>query len=419
MNFLKVRQSLSHSKWIPILNKIEAKEMIRKNILLITLLIPIVVFTQELQHTVLNEIKEKTTNTHSDAVIIMQGDSLLYRYFNGEEKPMYIASAGKSLASLAIGKLLDLNLIDSLNQPVYTLYPEWKQGRKKNITIKMLLNHTSGLQNNPNASIELEPAPDYKVDNVVQLALSAELTDTPGTAVNYNNKAVALLGGIVKKASGLRFDHFFVEHFFKPMNIAQYDWIRDRSGNPTTHGAFIIKPSDFLKFGQLVLQKGMYNGQRIISEQYLNTALAPGQDVTPVWGLLWWRFPEYEKRIIDNELWDSWKTEGVKSAFLKKIKPLKGKLFNSKYEFYDALEQILGKDWNNVLNTELPGSLTSSKRIYSDTITAYYADGFRGNYLVVIPEHNIIAIRCADFDGFNYETDFFNDFVLLVSKLVK
>ena len=75
--------------------------------------------------------------------------------------------------------------------------------------------------------------------------------------------------------------------------------------------------------------------------------------------------------------------------------------------------------WNQVLNEKLPFGLKSSRRIYSDNIKAYYANGYRGNFLVIVPEHNIVAVRCADNDGFDYQTDFFPEFVNLISKLVE
>jgi len=389
--------------------------------LIITLtffLCPVSVFSQGINTSILEEIKSKSVESHSDAVIIIQDGITIYEnYFGKEEKPIYIASAGKSLASLAIGKLLDKKMLDSLDQPIHTIYPQWKQGKKQTITVRMLLNHSSGLQNNPNASVELEPAPNYKVHNIIDLALSAELSADPGKKVAYNNKAVALLGGIVEELSGKRFDHFFVDEFYKPMNIAQYNWIKDESGNPTVHGAFVIKPSDFLKFGELILNKGIYNDKRILSEEWINVSLKQGQNFTPIWGLLWWRLPEYEKRIIDEETWSSWQEADVDKNFLKKINPMKQKLYENKYDFYADLEKFLGENWNQILNTKLPSSVQSSKRIYSDNIVAYYADGFRGNYLVIVPESKIIALRCAGPEGFNYETDFFNDFVKLVSKL--
>lgn len=392
----------------------------KKYVFISLIFIPIFGIAQKLDTSILEEIKEKAITKHSDALIIMQNGKIIHEDFYGAvEKPVYIASAGKSLVSLAIGKLIDDKLLDSLDQPVYTLFPQWKQGNKKDITIRMLLNHTSGLQNNPNASVELEPAPTYKVHNVIDLALAAELSDTPGQKVEYNNKAVALLGGIIEKASGKRMDLYFVDEFFKPLNIADYDWIKDESGNPTAHGAFIIKPSDFLKFGELILNKGIYNGHRILSEQWINESLKKGQGFTPIWGLLWWRLPEFEKRIIDDEVWKSWEQANVDKIFLKNMKPLKGRLFETRDDFYSALEKTIGKDWNQILNEKLPANVQSSKRIYGEKIDAFYADGYRGNYLVIVPEYNIIAVRCAGPDGFNYDTDFYTDFVSLISKLGK
>lgn len=377
-------------------------------------------YAQEIDTSILKEIKDKSLKSHSDALIIKQNGKIIFENYSGDEEiPIYLASAGKSLASLAIGKLIDKKLLDSLDQPVYTIYPQWKQGRKKDITVRMLLNHTSGMQNNPNASVELEPAPEYKIQNIIDLALAAELSDKPGEKVSYNNKAVALLGGIVQELSGKSFDRFYDDEFFKPMNITRYDWIKDKSGNPTVHGAFVLKPSDFIKFGELILNKGMYNGKRIISEEWVNKSLEQSQGFTPIWGLLWWRLPEYEKRIIDEEIWLSWEKAGIDQDFLNKMKPLKGKLYETKYDFFDALKETLGNDWSRVLNKALPRSVKSSKRIYGDKITAYYADGYRGNYLVIVPESGIIAIRCADFKDFNYKIDFFTDFVRLISKLGK
>lgn len=375
-------------------------------------------YSQDVNQNVLNEIILKANNTHSDALIIVKDGVTLYEdYYGQEEQPIYIASAGKSLVNLAIGKLLDSKLLDSLDQPVHTFYPEWKQGRKKDISIRMLLNHTSGLQNNVNASVELEPAPNYKVNNIIALALAAELSDNPGETFNYNNKAVALLGGIIEQASGKRFDHFFIDEFYKPMDITNYGWIQDESGNPTTHGAFIIKPSDFLKFGKLILNKGKHNGKQLISETWINESLMQSQEFDPKFGLLWWRFPEYEKRIIDDEIWASWEEAQVDESFLSKIAPLKNKLYLNKYDFFNDLKHLFGEDWNAVLNQQLGKNLKSSKRIYSDTFKVFYADGYRGNYLAIVPEKGIVAVRCADYQGFNYETDFFNDFVLLISQL--
>lgn len=376
--------------------------------------------TQEIEKDVLKQIRKRAKETHSDALIIIQNNKpILQDFFSQEEKPIYIASAGKSLTALAIGKLIDKGLIDSLDQCVADFFSEWKQGNKKDITIRMLLNHTSGIQNNPNASVELEPPPDYKVDDVIKLALASELSNAPGKAFNYNNKAVALLGGLIEKVSGKRMDIFFKEEFFDPMGITDYDWIRDRAGNPTAHGAFVIKPSDFAKFGKLLLNNGVYEGVQLISPGWIEESFKQGQQFDARFGLLWWRLPAFEKRIIDNTIIDEWKTAGVDKEFIKKFDNIIGKEFQSKAQFYSEMELILGKNWNQTVNETLPNGVSLSRKIFSEKISAYYANGFRGNYLVVVPELNLVAVRCADNDGFNYETDSFDEFPELVSKLRK
>ena len=212
----------------------------RKFLTNIILVFPAILFSQQIDSFIINEIKSQGLKSHSDAIILTMNNNVIYEnHINNEEKPIYIASAGKSLVSLAFGKLLDIKLLDSLDQPVHTIFPQWNQGNKKFITVRMLLNHTSGIQNNLNASVELEPAPNHKVSNIIDLALAAELSDIPGEKLHYNNKVVALLGGIVEKLSGKRFDYFFVDEFYKPMNIEQYDWVKDEAGNPTVHGALI------------------------------------------------------------------------------------------------------------------------------------------------------------------------------------
>ncbi|MEO9869770.1 serine hydrolase domain-containing protein [Ekhidna sp.] len=370
---------------------------------------------QNVDNSVLQRIIEKSNQTHSDALIIQKAGQVIVE--KGTDNPIYIASAGKSLVSLGVGKLLSEGFLDSLDQPIHYFFPEWKQGDKSLITVKMLLNHTSGLQNHQNASIELEPAPDYKVDNIIRLALAAELDDKPGEVVSYNNKAVALLGGVIEKASELRMDQFFEKYFFEPMNISDVDWIRDRSGNPTAHGSFIIKPSDLLKFGTLMLNEGTYLDNRLISKEWIDLSFQQGQPDVPMWGLLWWRLPAYEHRVIDGETLINWKKRGASDELIESIQPIKGQVFENKYVFFDKLKEILGEDWSGVLQKNNVAGLHSSKRIFSDEITAYYANGYRGNFLVIIPEKQIVAVRCADPEGFNYQTDFYSDFAAMVSKL--
>lgn len=168
-------------------------------------------FGQELNQKILDSIIEQSEKTNTDALLIYRDNKIVYKnYFGKPVQQIEAMSATKSVISLAIGLLIDKGFLKDINEPVSKFYPEWRQGRKKNITIKHLLEHTSGLQNVTNAGIEVEVAPD-----VVQLALAAELDAEPGTTYSYNNKATNLLAGIVEKASGMKMDEFLRKKSFR------------------------------------------------------------------------------------------------------------------------------------------------------------------------------------------------------------
>lgn len=356
--------------------------------------------------------------THSDAVIVIQDGKILAEEYYGKPKgAVYVASAGKSLTALAIGKLLVERKIKSLDQPVSDFYPEWLQGNKKLITIRMLLNHTSGIQNVPNASVEIERK--NPPVNAIKLAVAAELSDVPGTKFSYNNKAIALLGGIIEKASGKRMDAYFEEAFYKPMNIRHFDWIRDEDGNPAAYGAFVIEPMDFAKFGLLMLNEGQFEGKQILSRSFVEEAVKPSTPLFTACGLLWWRYPKTTKSVIDSAKFAQMRKEGVDDEFVRKVQSLENASFDSNEAYYAALEKTLGKDWRDQLGKALGKTgYGLSRKVFSDEIVGYYADGYRGNYLLVMPKDKLVVIRVVRNDkDYNWDTDGFDDFLKLAASL--
>lgn len=366
----------------------------------------------------ITHLTERGRETHSDAVIVIQDGKVIVEEYYGKPKGVvYIASAGKSLTALAIGKLLDESKIKSLDQPVSDFYPEWLQGNKKLITIRMLLNHTSGIQNIPNASIEIERK--NPPVNAIKLAIAAELSNLPGTNFSYNNKAVALLGGIIEKASGKRMDVYFQEEFYKRMNIQKYDWIRDEDSNPTAYGAFCLEPMDFAKFGLLMLNGGQFEGRQILSRSFVEQATQSTTSLYTALGLLWWRYPKTTKSVIDSAKFSQMRNDKIDAEFIRKIQPLENTSFDSDEDYFAALEKTLGKDWRDQLNKAFEKTSYGLRRkVFGDETIGYYASGFRGNFLLVMPKEKLIAVRVVRNDAdYNWDTDGFNDFLQLAAGL--
>ncbi len=279
----------------------------------------------------LDVLRKRAAESHSDSVIVFKNDELVLEWYADKMPPgpIDLMSCTKSIVNLAIGHLVDAGRIKSLDQPVHEFYPEWKQGQKKLITIKHLLNHTSGLQNFPNTSVEIYPSPDF-----VKLALAAEVVDAPGSKFSYNNKAVNLLAGIARIASGRRLDEYCSDELFRPMGITDFGWTLDKAGNPHCMSGLRLKAIDFAKFGQLILNKGLWKGTRLISEKWIEDSIAQGQPHQPICGLLWWRVLGDTHFQIDDAKFKELESAGVDKGFLDSLTPLKNKVFISQDSYY-------------------------------------------------------------------------------------
>jgi len=360
-------------------------------------------------------IRARAAESHSDAVLVLQDDRILLEWYAGDKPagPIELMSCTKSIVNIAIGRLVDAGKIKSVNQPVYDFYPEWKQGKKKLITIRHLLNHTSGLQNIPNTTVEIYPSPDF-----VKLALAAELADEPGSKFSYNNKAVNVLAGIVQVASGQRLDHYCRDELFRRMGITDYAWTTDKAGNPHCMSGLQLTAKDFAKFGQLILNKGTWNETRIVSEKWIEDSLAQGQPFDPSCGLLWWRIPSTTRYEIDDAKFKELEAAGVDKTFLGKLLPLKNKVFDSREDYNKVLAEVLGADFRSILTEQLAAkNLSLSRRTFGKFIGTS-ANGYLGQYLVIYPEQHRVAVRQVQSSPkYNEQTDRFDDFIELVRSL--
>lgn len=364
---------------------------------------------------ILDKILLRAKETNSDSVLIMQNGKIIGEYYAGKkDEKIELMSCTKSIVSLAIGRLIEQGKIKSVDQPVYEFYPEWKQGKKSSVTIKHLLNHTSGLQNVPNAELEIYSSKDF-----VKLALAAEISDEPGTKFSYNNKAVNLLAGIVQVASGKRLDVFMRDEFFNPMQIKDFGWTLDAAGNPHVMAGLQIPAADFIKFGQLILNRGKWDGKQIVSEKWVDASLAQSQPFAQSVGLLWWRMSSNETYTIDDEHLQILEKAGVEKSFLEKVEPLKGKVYQTDGRTA-ALVEVFGRDYRTIVQKEMASKHTPLFKTVRGEIDGYNANGYLGQFLVIVPKSNLVAVRQVKrSDKYNSETDGFNDFMSLVMQLTK
>lgn len=373
-----------------------------------------VIYGQEINKDKLDLLLKKAEQTHSEAVIIYQDNKLVTEKYFGigkADNEIESMSCTKSIVGLAVACMLTDKLIDSLDVQVSVYFPEWRQGQKQFITIRHLVNMTSGLQNNPNASIEIYPSPDF-----VQLALAAELTAKPGEVWAYNNKSLNLMAGVIQKITGKRMDIYIGERLFKPLGITDFTWSLDSADNPHVMSGCQIRPMDFAKIGLLLLNKGKYNNEQVIAENYIDQVVTPCLQY-PGYGMLWWIDYENTTSVIDDEIIDELIKANVSQDFVDLIIKMKG-TYNINEEYFEKIKTVFGDNPWEYINENLGPNRRMRKKEFSGNVT-YRADGYLGNYIIVDPKDKIVAVRMISHQSFENQDDNFVDFGKMVLNLTK
>lgn len=360
----------------------------------------------------LQQLLQAAEASKSSAVVILKNGKLVGEWSFGHAPARIEAmSVTKSVVGLAVLKLLADGKLESLDVPLHTYFPEWNQGRKKDLTLRHLLTHTSGLQADRTAE-EIYRSPDF-----VKLALAAELAEPPGTAFRYNNKAVNLLAAVVQKASGKRLDRYLADALFRPMGITDFGWTLDDAGNPHVMAGVQLRPRDLAKLGQLMLDGGMWQGRRLLPAEWVKQATTPGEGVFSSGGLLWWPQPAWVRLTVDDALLAGWKKAGVPDAFLQDMASLKGKAFADRQSYFQAVGPRMP-----ALEKEVRGRNLMPATLEKGPLVGFNSNGDLGQYLLVVPEHRLVAVRMftpRDENGPRPdESSYFMDFIPRALALV-
>ena len=214
------------------------------------------------------------------SILVANGGHTVYaKYFNGYTADSLhdSRSSFKSVTSLLLGIAIDKGMIKNAGQPVYTYFPEdtafAADSRKHLMTIKDLLEMRSGFDCDEwtDDGKDCESAMTQTKD-WVKFALGLPMKYEPGKVWNYTSCDPMIISGIIRKATGMSIMDFSAKYLFGPMGITHYRWTMDPTGQGMTAGSFYILPADMLKIGQMVLDGGVWQGQRIISESWLKAS---------------------------------------------------------------------------------------------------------------------------------------------------
>ena len=193
-----------------------------------------------------------------------------------------LRSVTKSIVSLIYGIALDRGLVPPLEATLLAQFPDYADlaadPARARITIGHALTMTLGMEwdesrpySDPlNSEIAMELAPDR-----YRFVLDRPIIAEPGSRWIYSGGSVALIGAIIARGTGQTLPDFARDALFTPLGIERFHWSAGNDGVASAASGLRLTAPDLLKIGQLLLRKGIWNGQRIVSEGWIASSFTP------------------------------------------------------------------------------------------------------------------------------------------------
>lgn len=194
------------------------------------------------------------------------------------ERPQHVFSASKTFTALAMGLAVDDGLV-SVEDKVVDFFPdklpEQVSDNLKALRIKDLLTMQCGHETDPTwdtmeaydstaMEIRLRPGTD-----LAKAFLEHPFIHEPGTFFCYNSLCTYMVSAIVQKVEGKTVRDLLDERIFKPLSIETPEWDMDEAGVNCGGWGLHLRIEEMAKLGQLLLQKGRWNGKQLVSEQWV------------------------------------------------------------------------------------------------------------------------------------------------------
>ena len=276
-----------------------------------------------------------------------------YDYDNTDFHPYHagtrlhsLQSITKSLTSAALGIAVDEGLIPGVDVPVLPFFDGYEfdrsDPRKTAMSLHDLLTMRSGIDWQTEGGYQDITHSTVGLEDSaawIQYVLDRPMDAEPGTVFEYNDGVTVLLGKIVRVATGQRVDQWAQERLFAPLGIGSSFWKITPDGEADSMGGLYLTAHDLARIGYLFLREGMWRDQRVLSEEWVRDSVT--RHVTDI-------APE---------------DEGVKTGY--------------------------GYQW------WLPEG-------QADEPMAYFAGGFGGQRLTVIPAYDLVIV----FNGWDIRADY-------------
>ncbi len=231
-------------------------------------------------------------------LVVKDGQIVFEKYYHGYDRttPSLSFSMSKSVLSLLVGCAIDDGYLRSVDQPVTDLVPELARYGFDSVTLRHLLQMTSGIDYEENDFPLGIHVRFYYTDRLEEEILKLRLREPAGSRFLYKSGDAFLLTLALNRALGQKsVTRYMQERVWNPLGM-EYEgaWSIDHTpgGLEKTGCCLAATARDFAKIGQLYLNKGAWNGRRIVPEAWvvestrIDTSAGSSWDYQYMWWLI-------------------------------------------------------------------------------------------------------------------------------------
>ena len=278
---------------------------------------------------------ERFPDLHS-LLLVRHGYLVVEEYFDGwsADRLHTLQSVSKSFTSALVGIAIEQGAIRGVEERVLDFFPDTDgiahlDERKRRLTVEHLLTMRSGTDYHERGS----DSPHSRLNRLARgwdrFYLDRPMVRDPGSRFQYDSGGVILLSSLLERRTGLHADRFAERHLFAPLGITRSSWFRNHDGHPHTGGGLSLRPRDMAKLGLLYLRKGRWGDRQVVPASWVERST---------------------RRHVD----------------------------------LDREPHNIGYGYLWWIHEPDPGG-SSGEEIYA-------AQGFRGQYILVVPEHDLVVV---------------------------
>jgi len=244
----------------------------------------------------LDDVNENVQYLHS-LILVRHGQTVAEGYWSpyNPTDPHIMFSLSKSFTSTAVGFAVTEGLL-KVTDPVISFFPDDLPSEVSENLAAMQVKHLLSMSTGHD-----EDTTSYLREGVgktwVQSFLARPVAYQPGTFFLYNTGATYMLSAIVQKLTGQTLIEFLKPRLFEPLGIENPLWEVSPEGINTGGFGLSIVTRDIARFGQLYLQKGMWEGKQLIpaawveeaSSKHISNGDDPESDWAQGYGYQFWR----------------------------------------------------------------------------------------------------------------------------------